>query len=355
VLHVKTLLFLNGPLGVQKGIEDGFKSLLESGEISELKWFYFEDCERRHSPDACAREMLNLCRDFLPDMIFLFHPGKTRLTESLFAVMKDISSRPLLVYDEHDMYGGWVKPVSSAMKAAMLCADAVSICGLGNWRREVSRYCSRIFFTPNVADIVDFVDTPKPISERTQKLVFIGNRQVSRLGCLLPRLPGAHGREHFLKSIATHFSEDLAIFGNGWKGIPGSRGPVEFDRQMDVLHNAMVSISYEHYPEIPCFFSNRLPIALLSGCLYIAHRHAGYNDIFPDNDFIFFFDKTPEAVDIAHYIFSLSNEDLQARSDRAKQFAERYLTPRVVWGNLFRQCRTMRIGQGGTGELKLES
>ena len=99
--------------------------------------------------------------------------------------------------------------------------------------------------------------------------------------------------------------------------------------------NTWITIAYEHYPKVPFYFSNRLPMALMNGSLYVCHYHKGYESMFPDCDFIFFFKTNEEAEDIVNYLLSLSREELLARSKRAKDFALRQYTPHVIWNNFY--------------------
>ena len=108
-----------------------------------------------------------------------------------------------------------------------------------------------------------------------------------------------------------------------------------FGQQIKYYKNALITVAYEHYPKIPYYFSNRLPIALLSGSIYVCHYHAGYEKIFNEGDFIFFFRTNQEAIDIIKYITSLNTENLIERSKRARLFALANYTPEVVWKNFY--------------------
>lgn len=327
-------MFLNGPEGCQTGIEDGFDFLKATGEISELKWFYLEDFCKKAGRDAGLARAIEVAEEFQPSLIVIFHVSRRDITDEFVLTLKNVASKPILAYDEGDMYGTWAKPITKSMKIIIKRADVISIRGLGKFYKQISRLNNRIIYTPHHADIARFDKEPYLLSERKNKLVFIGNR-VKSLISWIRRLPGAKEREHFVKAMGATFSHEFVLHGNGWEGFCGNQGPVDFYKQLDVYRESWITVAYEHYPEIPYYFSNRLPIALLAGSLYVCHYHKGYENIFKDCDFIFFFDTYEEAIDLVNYIHSLSKEDLLERSARARAFALKYFHPNVIWVNFF--------------------
>lgn len=331
--NIKTLLFLNGPEGCQTGIEDGFNFLKATGEISDLKWFYLGDFSKRAGVGAGLVKAIEVAEEFQPSLIVIFHVGKHDITDKFVLALKNLASKPILAYDEGDMYGTWAKPIPKSTEIIIKRADVVSIRGLGKFYEQISRLNNRIIYTPHHADIARFDKEPYLLSERKNKLVSIGNKVKPRSMSWIRRLPGARERERFVKAMGAEFSNEFVLHGNGWDGFAGNQGPVDFYKQLEVYRESWITVAYEHYPEIPYYFSNRLPIALMAGSLYVCHYHKGYENIFKNCDFIFFFDTDQEAIDLINCIQSLSKEDLLERSARARAFALKYFHPNVIWMN----------------------
>jgi hypothetical protein len=338
---MKVLLFPNGPQGWQTGVEDGFNHLVANGRIAEAAFHYLEDQVRKQGAAAALSAALRIAEQNQPDLIVLFHVAKLPIAESFMASLRSLKSKPKIVYDEGDMYGGWCKPITPAMKVVMSHADAVSIRGLGRFRDDVSRYNRNILYTPHHADIARFDQAPHVLRERQTPILLIGNR--IRMGPR-GRMPGATGRERFVRHVGRHFGDRFHLHGNGWDGFAGNRGPVDFQKQMEYYRNSRITVAYEHYPQIPFYFSNRLPIALLAGSLYVCHRHDGYDEIFKGRDFIFSFDSNDEACDIIRFLNSLSTDEIHARGLRAREFARKHYLPEVVWPNLI-NCFLNSTGQ----------
>jgi hypothetical protein len=336
---MKVLLLLNGPLGWQTGIEDGFTNLLATGKLTDLKWFYFDDYSKLHSASKCYTEIIDISNNFLPNLIVFFHIGKFPINEGFLSSLKKIPSNPAIVYDEGDMYGGIAKPVSKSMKLLFKTADVVSIRGLGKWHELVNKYNRKVIYTPHHADISRFNKEPNIYELRQNDIILIGNRVKPRFLSSIRRMSGAKGRENFVKIISETFGTKFKLYGNGWENFKSNKGSIGFQDQMEYYKNSWVTVAYEHYPEIPYYFSNRLPIALLSGSLYVCHYHEGYEKIFQEGDFIFFFKSNDEAIDIIKYIFSLSEDELLERAKRASEFAIKHFTPEVIWSNFLNNVK----------------
>lgn len=336
---MKVLLLLNGPEGWQTGIEDGFTHLVSTGELTELKWFYFDDYLKKHSFQVCISKILEVSVEYLPDMIVFFHIGKFPINNEFINSLKNLSSKPAIVYDEGDMYGGIAKPVPESMKLLFKTADVISIRGLGKWREQVYRYNRKVIYTPHHADISRFNKEPYINETRQNDMILIGNRVKPRFLSSIRRMSGAKGRENFVKKISETFGTKFKLYGNGWEQYNSNKGSVDFQEQMEYYKNSWVTVAFEHYPEIPYYFSNRLPIALLSGSLYVCHYHKGYEKIFQEGDFIFFFKSSDEAIDIIKYIFSLNEVELLERSKRASEYAKKHFTPEVIWSNFLKNVK----------------
>jgi hypothetical protein len=332
---MRVLLLLNGPEGWQTGIEDGFNHLQSIGMIEKLEWFYLDAFSKKESVEAAISTAIDMSENFQPDLIVIFHIGSFPVTDKFISRLKGLDSQPILAYDEGDMYGTWAKPILKSMKTVIKRSDVVSLRGLGKIYEQIRKLNDRIIYTPHHADIARFDKEPYLLSERKNKLVLIGNKVKPRLLSSIRRMPGAREREEFVKAMGRAFPKDFVLHGNGWDGFVGNQGPVEFQKQLDVYRDSWITVAYEHYPEIPYYFSNRLPIALMTGSLYVCHYHKGYENIFKDCDFIFFFKTYEEAVDLINYIHSLSKDDLMARSVRARAFSLKYYHPNVVWKNFY--------------------
>ena len=107
---------------------------------------------------------------------------------------------------------------------------------------------------------------------------------------------------------------DFQIFGKGWDNLKSNKGLIQFDDQASLYNEITYHFSYEHYPNIPLYWSDRLPISLYRGQIYIAHEHGLYRQYFKETKGIFFFKNNKEALEI--YKFLLTRNDSELRQLR---------------------------------------
>jgi len=334
---MRVLLLLNGEEGWQTGIEDGFLYLKENRLIKELKWFYFQAYSIDFGMKQTLTEIYKIASNYQPQIVIFFHIEKIPITPKYIRSLKDTTSKPIIVYDEGDMYGGLAKPISKTLKIIYREADIVSIRGLGDFYNRVKKYNNRIIYTPHHADIARFDSEPFILEKRDYPIVLIGNNAKSRIPIynLIFRMPGSKEREKFVECLGEQFGNKFNLWGNRWGKAVGNHGSVHFQKQLNIYRNSWITVAYEHYPDIPYYFSNRLPIALLAGSLYVCHYHKGYENIFMNCDFIFYFKTNNEAIDIINFILSLDKKELIERSIRAREFAIKYFTPKVIWARFY--------------------
>lgn len=342
---MKTLLFLNGKKGSQMGIEDGFNYLYESNTISKLKWFYFEAYSKKTSSIKCMDKMLEIANDYSPELIIFFHISKFPINKEFILRLKNIDSKPIITYDEGDMYGGWAKPITPSMKILIKYSDVISVRGLGSFYDTIYKVNKNIVLTPNNNWLhrltKDLIINPK----KKIKIISIGNRINSRLGNLF-RLPGAYERERLIKNISSIFKNNFSLYGNGWKGYYADRGPINFNDQPKLCNESWIQLTYEHYPDIPFFFSDRIPIALSSGQIVVTNYKKGYDELFKGTEFIYFYKNVFDAIEILYYLTSLSEEQLYEKSQQAKEWSDKNLNPEIVWANLFNRILNIKNSNG---------
>ena len=338
---MNTLLFINSSEGSQEGVEDGFIHLEKTKKINELKWFYYQDYARNNKNCNIQKKMFEVAKSFQPKIIVLFRIMNFPVSDKFFLSLKNLESKPTIVYHEEDMYGGWSKPMTKSMKIAFKNADIVSISGLGKWYGNAIKYNKTVIYTTHSNCLFRNSQKIELAKERSKDILFIGNRVRSRLGNIR-RLHGAKNKEKIVRDVGKHFINEFALFGKGWDNFTGNKGALDFYKQVIVCPKYWFHLSYEHFPEIPYYFSDRLPIALSLGQIYICHLHEGYEELFKNTDFIYFYKNKDEAIDILNYLKSLNNEQLYQKSVNAKKWANDNFSPLVVWGNFYERVKKIR-------------
>ena len=319
----------------QMGARVALKRLQELGILSELEIFSF----LQRPPTTALAEILSLAQRLEPDVILFTKIDKFPVTASWFDALKAVRSTPLIAYYDADIYGRVFKRFTPQMAIMSRYADEVFLCGLGsNAQLFESNGAKSISLCPHSASLRQFGSDWTPTPDRKFDVVLIGNRIQSRLGLLnhvrWGRMPGAFDREALVRRLGSVFGKRFAVFGRGWDGFPGNHGTVPFDRQLEILRSSWISVGYEHFPGTPFYFSDRLPIALLSGVAHAVHFHPGYDILFGNGCELLWADSPEQLVDVVHFALSMGPAFLDELGKRGREFALARLTADVAYGNM---------------------
>jgi hypothetical protein len=334
------LLYLpNEPtLGWQVGARDALAKLRADGALSDLQVYSFL---QEHATVAVS-DILNLCNEHRPDAVLFTKIDRFPLTPGMLESLRRSSSRPTIAYYDADVYGTIFKRFSPQMKLMCGQADLTFLCGLGRNATRFERHGARkIYYIPHTASKAQFGQSIALSQNRDFDVVLIGNRIQSRLSLLnnvsFARTPGAYERESLVRKLGAVFGNRFGVFGRGWDGYIGNRGPIAFDKQHDVLRKSWLSVGYEHFPGTPYYFSDRLPIALMAGVAHLVHFHPGYDALFTNGDEILWADSVDEIVDLARFALSMGPDYLDRLGARGREFALKNLTSESAYSAIVRK------------------
>jgi len=335
-------------VGKDVGLHEGFEALLTKGAITDVRYIYYNVLAKEKGFEAAKTEILRIALDYRPHIIIWGHIESFPVTHSFIRSLKNIDSKPTFVYDDGDAYGSMHKPVKKSMRLIMDEAHLISIRGLGDFGKMMARRCpEKVIYTPNVADKKRFVRDWTPARERRFDIIMIGNRISKRVTLLnrIPwmRMPGVYQREQIVRRLGSIFGDRFAVYGRGWKGFIGNQGPIPFLEQINVIHDSWISIGYDHYPGIPFYHSDRLPVALMSGVAHVSNYHQGYEHMFRNMEHLVWFHTVDEAVDVVRFMFSRGPDWLIELGLRGQEYALRWLSAERVWLSLFDRIVQFRV------------
>lgn len=324
--------------GFQIGIRMAFEKLHKEGVFSDYQAYSYLVREKalQNHQDA-LNELLNTARDFAPDVIFIAHPSDDYpMDREYLQKLKNIPSKPKLIYYEEDAYGYLTKRMSATMKAVLAESDMCFLSGTGYYADMARRAGAKnIRYALHSYDSQRFGTVWQPTLTRQLDAVMITN-----LHCLkrIPWLymPGGRSRKHTAELLYKFLGDRFAVYGGGqgWTGTPYCKGPIAFDKQGEAVRNAWMSVNWGHYDEIPLYSSDRLPISLACGVPHITNYQPGYEHLFNNIPGLFIIKSPREALDVALYILSLPIERRNELGFEASEYAQKHLESTVVFGNM---------------------
>ena len=327
----KTCLAINSFPGSQKGIEETFNKELNP-LIKENKIIYFEhDCIELGITNAINKLIIDI-KDFKPDILIFFHIANIKVPDDFVKNLYKVLPKLKIIYDEGDMFGGLGKPMLLHMRKFMSNVDGVFIRGLGKWYKECFKYNKKTIYVPHINSL--------PLTKENQykinrKACFVGNKITTRKGPLF-RLPGANSREKLVKYLDSHI-QDFEIYGKGWENLKSNKGLIQFDDQASLYNDITFHFSYEHYPNIPLYWSDRMPISLYRGQIYITHEHGLYRQYFRETKGVFFFKNNKEALEIYKFLLTRNDNELrQLRISNASD-SKKLFDPISIYNNAIKQ------------------
>ncbi|GAB4405691.1 MAG: hypothetical protein OHK0053_31720 [Microscillaceae bacterium] len=323
----------------QIGPRKAFQALIDQGELSGLEIFSFlyEAKQNQENYADTRQKILALAQSFQPDIIFWQHIDYFEITDDFIRQLLAIDSKPKLVYHEADPYGRYIKRINDNMRVMFRHADAVFMVGLGlfaDLAREAG--ARRVYFAPHNFETVRSGSPWEPTLQREYDLVMIANA----LGYVkVPGrfFPGSQRRRELGKKLSERFGKRFALYGKGWDGLEASRGMLPFDQQEQAIRSAWLSINWDHFDQVPFYFSNRLPISLAAGVVHVTSWHPGYEQVFRDCPGGLFTAKTvDEAVELAQYLLSQPRAFLIEEGQKGRAFVFSHLEANIVYGNIIK-------------------
>jgi hypothetical protein len=324
----------------QFGPRSVFENMLSSGELSAYQAYSFLiEQKQRGSTEGALDGLLKISEQFQPDIILWQHPGNFPIPLGFGTRLKNIASHPVLVYDERDVYGGNRKPFTPSMRTLSIEADILFLVGLGRYA-DLFRHAgaTRIFYSPHCIDTLRFGHPWDPLTKRQFDVVMIGN--IFRPTRMKPGLPGWKNRLQLAERLSELMGDRFALYGRGWDGLSSARGKLEFLKQEEALRESWLSVGWDYYDQTPFYFSNRLPIALMSGVAHVTNYQPGYEIMFQNGKELCYAHSVEEMIEMVHYLLSLPRSRLIEVGLNGQKFAKDNLATENVFRNIIRISAT---------------
>jgi hypothetical protein len=291
----------------QSGMRRALATLLDHGLVEDVRVYSLLWRLREGGGKEAAFGLLDLAREYEPDVVLMQHLGGTGLDFEFFQAFRAGGSFRL-IYHEADPYSRWKHRLPPEAQAAGRYADVVYTVGKGVFRDNFTRsgsadvrWCSSVF------DPGRFGRSTIPDVDRPFDIVMIANRSTARTP--FTGHPNSRQREQLVRLLQRRYGERFAIFGKGWDG-PSAKGPIDYSKQNAAIHSGWISANWDHYANEPAYFSDRLPTTLATGSVHVTTQHPGFEEIFPEsNPFIKFGASPKEIVSVIEEILCALDPD----------------------------------------------
>jgi hypothetical protein len=345
-----SLLFLpnEGTEGDQVGPREAFAEMAAQGLLSRLEVYSYLVEASRHGAETALDRLRERVATARPDVLLWQHVSDFPVTSRHLATLRAASPHTHLLYHEGDVYGRWAKRFPGPTRVLMAAADTVALVGAGEYAALArSAGARRVIYSPQSADTRRFGTPWTPTAARDFDVVMIGSRVTSRRPW--GRMPGAASRERLVQTLGRSFGNRFAVFGHGWAGFAGDHGPLPFSRQEEAHRRAWVTVSWDHFDTVERYFSDRIPISLLSGVPHVTNHQPGYEQVFGPEAPLSWAQDVNGLVAEVERLLALGGEALNELGRRAQAYARERFTARVVYQALLRETLSRSEPQGVIG------
>jgi hypothetical protein len=325
-----------------------FADLLRAGKLSALEIYPFR--ERLHQKGAdFAVDALEVIGRFKPDIFFVQHVTGNAIPNNFWSKVREKFPKLTLVYHDADPYSAYSKRIDRPMKDILAQCHLSLICGLGFIQDEFKRLSNGpVRYSPHCFDRLRFRKHDVSVATKTCDLIMIGNRGTrNRLKFLYQ--PGGRDRARLAESASNVFGRSFALYGNGWAGLTADRGRLDFSEQERAIQSARISINWDHFADIPYYFSDRLPISLAAGVPHVTSYHPGYEHIFQDCRGLYACKNWQEVVECSRWLLSKGDDELLDLGLQAQRWVEQNLEAIAVFGTALEMSVKVHAERSGTG------
>lgn len=266
------------PSGKSSGHVKAVKEIIERdlGETASI--FDSRILQRMRSHHRCDRVMQEL-RAKDPEYLYLIgSPSSLDMPESDFArLLKELSGR-IVLYWEPDGWGRG-KRLPSTNRQVMQRADVLLHSGGVENVQALASSQARVRFTPDTYCHLTFAaaESAPPEPDTTFDVSMIANN-VTRSWIPVPGLtglPDSFARWEVARRAHKEFGgQNFHLRGDKWPRR-WSVGRLDFAEQTTTIRSSRISITWDHFRQLPHYASDRLPISLISGRPHLMTQRPG--------------------------------------------------------------------------------
>lgn len=345
---MRLLLVTHEPkIGDDVGLYEAFKEMVRLGEISTFESFSLpQGATQFGSSEASLRKLLETAVRVQPEIILWQNIKGFPINQTIVESIKNIPSKPILAYQDYDAWGGLFKGMRPSMKLLAKMSDLVFSCGLGHYADDFYKAgAKRVLYSPHCVDTVRFGHSDNLSLKRDFDVVMIGSLHRSRKLPFLYALPGAKERFELVRLLGNIYKERFAVYGKHWPNLHFAKPARPFGDQEKINQTSWITVGWDHYQSIPYYFSDRLPIALMSGSVHVTGYHKGYENAFPPHSGIYWAKSPRDVVDTVAFLLSKPKQELIEIGMRAKKLAKERFTCVKVYRDVIRTIMEYRQAQ----------
>jgi hypothetical protein len=343
MLTKERLLYLpdEDRLGVQVGPRRAFEALIRDGRLAAYQAFAPHYESAVSGPVDASARLFALANSFQPTIILWSHPSNFPVKSELVARLRSLGSSPTIVLQDMDAWGMVRKRLTPSTRLLAKEADLVYLSGTGSLARVFRRAGAvRVRYAFDGVDGERFGKPWLPTEHREYDVVTIANRIPGRFPG--SAMPGVRRRARLVDLLERQYGPRFALYGDGWAGHPSWKGPLAFEYQGEANRSAWVSATWDHFPAIASYTSNRVPISLASGVPHVTNYRPGFELIYPPGSGLYWGKTVRSVAEMVAVVLAMPRKDLLVIGEHAACFARDHRSQEAFMERLLEDVSAFR-------------
>ena len=321
------ILILQGASPDEKpGIIDGFERLRRTGVVRDLSVFPVFGPDGVERGESYWRDVIATAHAQHATLVVFHYYHSPALPDPRPAIdkLRALSTHPSIVMTLGDafLHGYFGRPrVPRSFLQGAEMADLVTLTSMGALADHVVKHTNApIMLLPHGVCQVRF-GAPSGCSSLHRSEVdvaFVGSQNRSR-NPLRGYFWAARRRERLITQLAKRHGSRFALFGRGWDHLPCSRGPIEFQHQVEAVRCARVVFGGLPFSWSRYYASDRPFIQATSGIPLIDVAAPGVDALLRDGEH-WVLAREDQVIEKVDEMLSRSNEELSAMGQKASEY-----------------------------------
>jgi hypothetical protein len=263
------------------------------------------------------------------DVLIVWSPKNFPSNQKEFEQLKKgIGSRPVL-YWEGDTWGEFsLKPFFEQM-FWWASISTILFTVSGNPQKEIfSQYCQNVVLIPHTYCHIQFKKEASVMPYRIfpeSKIVMVGNQSATIP--FIYGMPGSGTRFAMAALMKYSHKQRFQIYGLNWPRWLGAY-PIDYKFQAKVVRDSIFSVNWDNFPSHESYASDRTPIALLAGRIFITTKHPGISLYGDEDNGLFQFESPFKILEASHEFISSDPEFVYRAGLNAHNWVKKRLSHR---------------------------
>lgn len=259
----------------QIGFHESGIRLMREGWLEDYQAIPFLGADRLPPENPTYDLILESARKIGPEIIFFqhFHFYKIPDPTWLIVQLRRAVPRAVILVSSGDSFGRWTRRLPESLIQASRAGDLTFLSGMGYVADDLAKKGGRnICFMPHGFCPVRFLP-PRDLDLQRNEAVdwevvcVASNYQVKNPFSYLYKHKQARIRQ--IRLLQRRYGRRFALFGRGWEGVSGWRGPLPYIEQARIYRASRVVVGGHPGGAMDYYLSDREFIAMASGVPFV--------------------------------------------------------------------------------------